>query len=336
MKKIASKLDDLLDICSGWEKESGSKHRFLVPPPQIVIEGGKKVEKPLTYELQGKKTMIRITYSVSNDGTNRYEVANWRRAFDALDNYPHMIEFYGGKLPSDVFREKVDGFPAIKKQKEESPVIKEKLKNTIQNYLVLPFWTTKFAPYIEEYKTFAEKDKQVSLAIEKQKENILQAKRRGASPQINEHKLKSLESEKQQLFANKTKYINSIEESNAEESILKIISMQSKNNGIQFPVIDETKQQDFLDILSLLMSDKKLTYNHEKNLEAYADIIEWLGLENNDSTKENLSAIINLFLRQGKLILNQDGFFVSINDGSGSFSRIATLFRLLKKTAKRY
>lgn len=336
MKKIASKLDDLLDICSGWKKENGSKHKFLIPPPQIVIEGGKKIEKPLTYELDGNKTIIRIVYSLTRDGENRIEVANWRRIFDALDNYPHMIEFYGGKLPSDVFREKVDGFPAIKKQKGESPVIKEKLKNTIQNYLVLPFWATKFEPYIEEYKAFGEKDKGLSLAIEKQKENILQAKRRGSSPQVNEQKLKSLELEKQQLFINKTKYINSIDKLNVEESILKIISMQSKNNGIQFPVIDDTKQQDFLDILSLLMSDKKLTYNHEKNLEAYGDIIEWLGLQNNDSTKQNLSGIINLLFRQGKLILDQEGFFVSINDGGGLFSRIATLFRLLNKTAKRY
>lgn len=335
MKKIASKLDDLLDICSGWKKENGSKHKFLIPPPQIVIEGGKKVEKPLTYELDGNKTIIRIVYSLTRDGENRSEVAGWRRIFDALDKYPHMIEFYGGKLPSDVFREKVDGFPAIKKQKAESPVIKEKLKNTIQNYLVLPFWTTKFAPYIEEYKTFGEKEKGLSLAIEKQKENILQAKRRGASPQINEQKLRVLELEKKQLFEKKEKYIDSIEESNAEENLLKIISMESKNNGIQYPVIDETRQQEFLDVLSLFISDKKLTYNHEKNLEAYGDIIEWLGLENNNSTKENLSGIINILFRQGKLLLDQEGFFVSINDGNGTFSRIAILFRLLKKTAKR-
>jgi hypothetical protein len=330
MKKIASKLDDLLDICSGWEKESGSKHRFLIPPPQIVIENGKKVFKPLTYELEGRKTLARIAYSVSGNGDNRAEVATWRRIFEGLDQYPHMIEFYGGKLPSEVFREKVDGFPAIKKQRGEPPVIKEKTKNTIQNYSILPLWTTKYQPYIEEYKTFIEKEKELGLAIDKQKEYIFQAKHKGASPQINEQKLTELEREKQNLFDAKKAYIENISKDivAVEDNIIKILSMQSKDRKIQFSVIQDSMMQDFFDILSLLISDKKLTYNHEKNLEAYNDIIEWLGLESDDSTKINLSATIYQLFKQGKLNINEEGTFVSIN-GEGSSSRLAKRLRIL-------
>lgn len=274
-----------------------------------------------------------ITYSVSKGGRNENEVRSWSRVFEELDKYPHMIRFYKGKKPSDLFSELVWKHPShvmsedekeeVGKKREELKISKKENLYNLNQFMVLPieFSSKEYRNKLSEYNDIIAKVKDLKEKINIEERRILEGTRKGMSVSVNSKKKSSFE---EQLSFLETQHSNLLNDKN-------ISYVKSKlEKGYEYSII--TDKRLFLEACELASSENALCGNHEINIQngSYSTICMYYGLEEENSIFKNISGTINTLV--GNEIVKKDNK-LSIVDYSNLSNKIAKLCKALSLKA---
>lgn len=352
-----SVLDDLLTIINGWKKIKEGGHYKCYPPPEII--NGEKF--PIIWAENDPRYSgeVFITYSRSRGGRNRNEVRSWNRVFDRLDKFPHMIDFYNGRKPSEVFNTEVllknkkglNEEERNKRNAEKEALKKEKarMRNTLHGFHILsPEFTYLQEDYYELYENILELEK----LIEEKQPLIESVKKTIVTQQGHINKLKggrydssANQKLKEEAEAKKDQYENEIKDIKRQIEELhpkdvKYVYKKIEKDDCEFSIIDSKNQKSVDDFyhgcLFASGENSPICVNHTVNIEsgAYDVIAEYMGLPKDEETYENISGTLHRLILENKVTVDNLGDIIFSNQTVNE--KLATLFKVLRllKTGK--
>jgi len=318
LNKLAGDASDFVRIMlkAGFEKVHGGKHIKYHPPKYIDSRGEERDPVYLNVDGADPETIgkpIFITLSTSMDGKNRNEVQSWKRVFKALDNYPHMIEAFEGRLPSEVFDE-WDGTPQKKQEKAEGDIssfkpVTEKIPTILDNeYKVLPVWCTSAKPYFEEFNALKPEFIIAKEALDKANKDLEQARIKGYPTKLNQAKVDNLVQNFEPLKASlekvSQKLISFISGDKSFKSAEDVVSFIQKRleKGYEYSILSLDTVSQFIVLLPLTEYSLKGSPDS-----VYEDICDVLGIkEFNDKVKNNIDGTIKYLVNSKKIEIDSD------------------------------
>lgn len=318
LNKLAGDASDFVRIMlkAGFEKVHGGKHQKYHPPKYIDSRGEERDPVYLNVDGADPETIgkpIFITLSTSMDGKNRNEVQSWKRAFKALDNYPHMIEVFKGRLPSEVFDE-WDGTPQKKQEKTEGDIsnfkpVKEKIFTILdREYKILPVWCTSSKPYFEEFNALKPEFIIAKEALDKANKDLEQARIKGYPTKLNQAKVDNLVQNFEPIKANlervSQKLISFVSGDKSFKSAEDVVSFIQKRleKGYEYSILSLDTVSQFIILLPLTEYSLKGSPDS-----VYKDICDVLGIEKfNDKVKNNIDGTIQYLIKSNKIELDEN------------------------------